>query len=442
MSRYFYISTMGCQMNEYDSDYLAQVLVNSNFLPTDTPNSADLILINTCTVRAKAEQKALSLLGRMISLKKRKPDLIVGIAGCIAQQEGSKLMERFPELDLVLGTREIGSIEDLLVRLVSDRQKIVATDIDLKPPSPMAEDGYFRGRVKSYVSIMEGCDNFCSYCIVPYVRGREVSRPPEDILRETEHLISQGVKEVTLLGQNVNSYVWGKGEGFGFPSLLRELSKRPGLARIRFTTSHPKDLSEDLMRCFGELENLCPHIHLPLQAGSNKILELMNRGYTREKYLELVEKLRMIRPDIAISSDVMVGFPKESHEDFELTLDFIRKIEFDSLYSFKYSDRKGTLAERMDGKISEDEKSSRLTQLQQIQKTITLKKNRRLEGQEVKILVEGESKKGGQLTGRTGTNKIVNFASNNILIGELVDITIKRAHVNSLWGVLTVISSS
>jgi tRNA-2-methylthio-N6-dimethylallyladenosine synthase len=433
---------MGCQMNEYDSDYLAQVLVNSNFLPTDTPNSADLILINTCSVRAKAEQKALSLLGRMISLKRRKPDLIVGIAGCIAQQEGSKLMERFPELDLVLGTREIGSIEDLLEKLVSNRQKIVATDIDLKPPSPMAKDGYFRGRVKSYVSIMEGCDNFCSYCIVPYVRGREVSRPPDDILRETEHLISQGVKEVTLLGQNVNSYVWGKGEAFRFPSLLRELSKRPGLARIRFTTSHPKDLSEDLMRCFGELENLCPHIHLPLQAGSNKILELMNRGYTREKYLELVKNLRMIRRDIAISSDVMVGFPKESHEDFGLTLDLIREIEFDSLYSFKYSDRKGTLAERMDGKISEAEKSSRLAQLQQIQKSITLKKNRRLEGQALEILVEGESKKGGQLTGRTATNKIVNFANNNSFLGKLVNVTIKRAHVNSLWGVLTVISSS
>jgi tRNA-2-methylthio-N6-dimethylallyladenosine synthase len=429
-------------MNEYDSDYLAQVLVNSNLLPTDTPNNADLILINTCSVRAKAEQKALSLLGRMISLKRRKPDLIVGVAGCIAQQEGSKLMERFPELDLVLGTREIESIENLLESLVSKRQKIVATNIDLRPPSPLAKDGYFKGRVKSYVSIMEGCDNFCTYCIVPYVRGREVSRPPDDIIRETEHLISQGVKEVTLLGQNVNSYVWGKGEVFRFPSLLRELSKRPGLSRIRFTTSHPKDLSEDLMHCFGELENLCPHIHLPLQAGSNKILEFMNRGYTREKYLERVEKLRIIRPDIAISSDVMVGFPKESLEDFESTLELIREIEFDSLYSFKYSDRKGTLAERMDGKISEPEKSSRLTQLQQIQRAITLEKNRRLEGQALEILVEGESKKGGQLTGRTATNKIVNFAHKNSLVGELVNVTIKRAHVNSLWGILDVISNS
>jgi tRNA-2-methylthio-N6-dimethylallyladenosine synthase len=431
---------MGCQMNEYDSDYLAQVLVNSNFLPTDNPNNADLILINTCTVRAKAEQKAFSLLGRMISLKRRNPDLIVGIAGCIAQQEGANLIQRFPELDLVLGTREIGSIEELLERLVSKREKIVATDIALGPPSPLGNDGYFRGRVKSYISIMEGCDNFCSYCIVPYVRGREVSRAPDEILGETEHLISQGVKEVTLLGQNVNSYLWGKKDVFSFPSLLREMSKLRGLARIRFTTSHPKDLSDDLIHCFGELENLCPHIHLPLQAGSNKILHLMNRGYTREKYLELAEKLRKTRPDMAISSDVMVGFPWESDEDFQLTLDLIREIEFDSLYSFKYSDRKGTLAEEMDGKISEAEKSSRLTALQQLQKAITLKKNKRLEGRKVEILVEGESKKGGQLTGRTPTNKIVNFSNNNSIIGEIVKVTIKRAFVNSLYGDLSVVS--
>ncbi|UCB51376.1 MAG: tRNA (N6-isopentenyl adenosine(37)-C2)-methylthiotransferase MiaB [Deltaproteobacteria bacterium] len=433
---------MGCQMNEYDSDYLAQVLLNSHFVPTDSPNNADLILINTCTVRAKAEQKAFSLLGRMLSLKRRKPDLLVGIAGCIAQQEGAHLMERFPGLDLVLGTREISRVEEFLERLVWGRQKIVATDIDLRPPSPMDNHGYFGGRVRSYISIMEGCDNFCSYCIVPHVRGREVSRPPQEIRREAENLIAQGVKEVTLLGQNVNSYVWGNDKAFSFPALLREMSKLHGLARMRFTTSHPKDLSDDLINCFGELENLCPHIHLPLQAGSNKILDLMNRGYTREKYGELAEKLRKIRPDMAITSDVMVGFPKESHEDFQGTLDLIREIEFDGLYSFKYSDRKGTLAETMDGKISEAEKSSRLSELQQLQKAITLKKNRQLEGREVEILVEGESKKGGQLTGRTPTNKIVNFNNNNRTIGELVKVTIKRAFVNSLMGELVVISDT
>lgn len=435
MSRYFHITTMGCQMNEYDSDYLGQVLVNANFLPTEDPKNADLILINTCTVRTKAEQKAFSLLGRMLALKKRNPSLIVGIAGCVAQQEGAHLLERFPELDLVLGTREIGGMEQLIERLVADKEKIVATEIDLKPPSsPPHGDGYFRGRVKSYVSIMEGCNNFCSYCVVPYVRGREASRAPDAILREAEVLISQGIKEITLLGQNVNSYVWGEEDAVGFPWLLRELAKFPGLKRIRFTTSHPKDLSDDLIHCFGALDNLCPHIHLPFQAGSNKILRLMNRGYRREDYMDLVQKLRNVRPDIAITSDVMVGFPQESLEDFELTLDLIRKVEFDSLYSFKYSDRKGTLAETMQGKIPEPEKSSRLSVLQQLQKGITLKKNKQLEGIEVEVLVEGQSKKGGQLTGRTDTNKVVNFINDNNIIGTLVGVTIKVAFANSLWG--------
>ena len=431
---------MGCQMNEYDSDYLGQALVNSNFLPTDDPKDADLILINTCTVRAKAEQKAFSLLGRMISFKKRKPDLILGLTGCIAQQEGPNLMKRFPDLDLVLGTREIGRIEELLERLCGRGEKIVATDINLEPPSPIESNRYFKGRLKSYISVMQGCNNLCSYCIVPYVRGREVSRPPQEILREAGHLISQGVKELTLLGQNVNSYVWEK--GFRFHSLLRELSQLDGLARMRFTTSHPKDLSEDLIRLFGELNNLCPHIHLPFQAGSNKILTLMNRGYTREEYMELVKKLREVRPDIAITSDVMVGFPQESDEDFQMTLDLIEKMEFDSLYSFKYSDRKGTLAEKMQGKVSEAEKSSRLTVLQGLQRGITLEKNRRLEGTEVEILVEGLGKRGGQLTGRTETNKIVNFVGNNSAIGGLVRVTVKCAFSNSLLGISIIKSNS
>jgi tRNA-2-methylthio-N6-dimethylallyladenosine synthase len=422
-------------MNEYDSDYLGQVLVNCNFFPTDNPKMADLILINTCTVRAKAEQKAFSLLGRMVSLKKRKPDLILALTGCIAQQEGADLMERFPELDLVLGTREIGRIDEIIERLYEDRERVVATNLDLRPPPAIVSDGYFKGRVKSYISIMEGCNNYCSYCIVPYVRGREVSRPPGEILREADHLVSQGVKEITLLGQNVNSYASGEGEGVvRFPLLLRLLIGLPGLARIRFTTSHPKDLSDDLIRCFGELPNLCPHIHLPFQAGSNKVLKLMNRGYTREKYMDLITKLRAHRPEIAISSDVMVGFPQETREDFQMTLDLMGKIKFDSLYSFKYSDRKGTWAERMEGKIDEVEKSTRLETLQRLQKAITLERNKGLEGMEMAILVEGQSKRGGQLTGRTDTNKVVNFVSDNNIIGGLIKVKIKRGYVNSLWG--------
>jgi len=423
---------MGCQMNVYDSDYLAQLLLDSDFLPVDSPKDADLILINTCTVRAKAEQKAFSLLGRMITMKKRNPHLILGLMGCIAQKEGSHLMKRFPELDLVLGTREIGRIQEILGMFETEPKRIVATDIDLKPLPPLAEDGYFRGRVKSYISIMQGCDNFCSYCVVPYVRGREVSRSPGEIIEEAKHLISQGVKEVTLLGQNVNSYSWKK--EIGFPSLLQRMNRLDGLSRIRFTTSHPKDLSDELIHCFGNLDILCSHIHLPVQAGSNRILKLMNRRYTREKYMELIKKLRALRPDMAITSDVMVGFPGELDEDFQMTLDLIRKIEFDSIFSFKYSDRKGTLAEKMQGKIDEDEKSSRLYHLQKFQRDITLKKNKKLEGMLVDILVEGNSKKGTQLTGRTYTNKVVNFNGDDSNINNIVKVKIKHSFVNSLWG--------
>jgi len=425
---------MGCQMNEYDSDYLSQVLLNSGFLPTENPKKADIILINTCTVRAKAEQKAFSLLGRMVALKKRKPDLIVGIAGCIAQQEGSRLMKRFPDLDLVLGTRELFRVQEILERVISNREKVVATNIDLKPPPLMESDGYFRGRIKAYVSIMEGCNNFCSYCVVPYVRGREISRSPHEILKEAENLICSGVKEVILLGQNVNSYRWTGEREVRLPMLLERLNKLDGLRRIRYTTSHPKDLSVELIECFDKLHNLCPHIHLPFQAGSNRILKLMNRGYTREVYMERVKKLREMCPDIAITSDVMVGFPGETEEDFRLTIDLIKKIEFDALFSFKYSDRKGTLSEKMNHKVDEGKKSVRLTELQELQKAITLEKNKRLEGREVEILVEGYSKRGGQLTGRTGTNKIVNFDGDENQLGSIVKVKLKHSFANSLRG--------
>jgi len=436
LTQHYFIATMGCQMNEYDSDYLGQVLQDLEFLYTDDPNEADLILINTCAVRAKAEQKAYSLLGRMRSLKKRKPSLILGLVGCMAQQEGGRLIKKFPYLDLVLGTREVGRISEVLQGLESNGKKTVATDLELKIPPPVNRPGYFTGRVKGYISIMEGCNNFCSYCIVPYVRGREVSRSPEEILNEAANLVSQGIKEITLLGQNVNSYCSGEKEKVRFPSLLRRLNKLDGLLRIRFTTSHPKDLSDELVQCFDELDKLCPHIHLPVQAGSNRILGLMNRGYTREMYIELIAKLRDVRPNMAITSDVIVGFPGESDEDFQMTLDLIRKIEFDNIFSFKYSDRKGTQAEKMAGKVDDETKSGRLSRLQALQKEITLEKNKRLEGQEVAILVDGHSRRGGQLKGRTGTNKIVNFKCDNKLINNMVKVKIKHCFVNSLRGEL------
>lgn len=421
-------------MNEYDSDYLGQLLLDSEYTPAETPKNADLILINTCAVRAKAEQKAFSLLGRMLSLKKRKPSLVLGMVGCIAQQEGSNLIKRFPGLDFVLGTREIGRIGDILAIMDMGGKKSVATEMAHRTPPPVNRPGYFEGRVKSFLSIMEGCNNFCSYCIVPYVRGREVSRPSQEILEEAEHLVSEGLKEITLLGQNVNSYFSPENETYRFPSLLQDMNRIDGLSRIRFTTSHPKDISGELIQCFGQLEKLCPHIHLPVQAGSNRILELMNRKYTREDYLERVRKLREIRPDMAITTDIIVGFPGETEDDFDITLDLLRKIEFDNLFSFKYSDRRGTRAEKMDHKVRETMKSKRLYRLQRLQKGITLKKNRSLIGLEMEILVDGYSKRGGQLSGRTGTNKVINFNSDNNMIGNIVKVKVKDAFLNSLVG--------
>jgi len=434
LARTLYIGTMGCQMNEYDSDHVTQLLLKRGFKVTGRPEEADLIMINTCTVRNKAEQKAYSLLGRMVSLKTKRPGLIIGLMGCVAQQEGPGLLDKFPGLDFVLGTREICRIPEILERVEKGKQRVVATDLDEQIfPSDYVR-GYFSGKVTGYISIMEGCNNFCSYCIVPYVRGREVSRPLEGVVNEARALVSQGVKEITLLGQNVNSYRAGENGVVSFPALLRALNDLQGLGRIRFTTSHPKDLSAELIRCFGELEKLCPHIHLPVQAGSNPILKMMNRGYSRERYMELVDRLREVRPGIAITSDVIVGFPGESDEDFHLTLDLVRKIEFDNIYSFKYSDRKGTPAAALGGKVPEETKSARLFTLQTLQKQITLKKNRLLEGKEVVVLVEGPSKKGGQLTGRTDTNQIVNFSSDNNIKGSFVKVLIKCAFANSLRG--------
>jgi tRNA-2-methylthio-N6-dimethylallyladenosine synthase len=437
VKRLFYIATMGCQMNEYDSDTLAQHLMNYGFDPTDNPDYADLIMINTCTVREKASQKAFSFLGRMEGLKKKRPDIILGIMGCIAQQEGAALLKRNAMLDLVLGTREVGNISAILDRVEINGERVVATDLSTNQITPSFTEGHFNGRLKAFISIVEGCNNFCTYCIVPFVRGREKSRPAKDILKLVNQLISQGVKEITLLGQNVNSYFSSEDNYVNFPSLLKKLSELQGLKRIRFTTSHPKDLSEELIECFKSLNNLCPHLHLPFQSGSDRVLKLMHRGYSAETYIKQVEKLRSIRPDLAITSDVMVGFPGETNEDFNMTLDLIEKIEFDNLFSFKYSDRKGTSAERMNEKISEDIKLYRLKILQEKQKNITLKKNKLIEGREVEVLVDGFSKRGGgQYAGRSPCNRIVNFNSDNNIMGSLVKVVIKKSYINSLQGVI------
>jgi tRNA-2-methylthio-N6-dimethylallyladenosine synthase len=422
-------------MNKYDSDSISQALTNSGYEQTQRMHDAHVILINTCTVRKKAEEKALTLIGRLLPLKRRSPDRVIGIVGCVAQDKGMDLFQRFPYLDLVLGPRNIHRVDEYLSQIKAGGERICAVDITADPVVSARYNGFVQGRVTSFLKIMEGCDNFCTYCIVPYVRGRERSVSAKQVIDEATYLVSHGVKEITLLGQNVNSYnAKGNGEP-RFPRLLRELDGIPGLKRLRFTTSHPKDLSDELIRCFGDITTLCSHIHLPVQSGSDKVLRLMHRRYTRDTYIRLIERLRNTRPDIAITSDMIVGFPGEMEDDFEKSLRLIEEIQFDNLFSFRYSERQRTLASQLPDKVEETEKQRRLYALQERQREITLSKNRLLEGTTQEVLVEGPGKRGGeQLTGRTPGNKVVNFSAKTNLQGQLVTVNIIEGRQNSLLG--------
>lgn len=435
MERRVYIETYGCQMNEHDSERILYLLMGSDYSETKEPKEADLILINTCSVREKPEHKVYSALGRYRG-QKEKRGTIIGVTGCVAQQEGEKLLDRIPYLDLVIGTQAIPLLPQLLQRVEVSGERICEVGIDpdggylkaVLPQEPMI-------KVKSYVTIMQGCDHFCSFCIVPYVRGREKSRPSQEILKEVRQLAEMGVKEICLLGQNVNGYGKGLEEKISFSELLYRIHEIDGIERIRFTTSHPKDLSEELIHAFSKLEKLCEHIHLPFQSGSDRILEAMHRGYTREVYLEKVDQLKEFCPSIAITSDVIVGFPGEEEGDFEKTLDLIQRVRFDDLFSFKFSPRKGTRAAQLEDKIEEKVKQRRLSILQEIQKGITLQKNQEREGYIEEVLVEGQSKQSPQeVTGRTRSNKIVNFPGAMSLIGKAVRVKITKAYAHSLKG--------
>jgi len=454
-----YLKTIGCQMNVYDSDQIANKLKPLGYRMTTAWENADLIIANTCTIREKAEQKAFSFLGRLASLKRKRPDIIIGIGGCLAQQEGKKILERMPQIDLVFGTHAISRLPQIISRLESQRFRLV--DIEMSETIDEFEpvvDLQAHQKVTSFVTIMQGCDNYCTYCVVPYVRGRETSRDPDSIVSEIKSLVNSGVSEVTLLGQNVNSY--GKKEGLcSFSNLLSILNRIDGLKRIRFTTSHPKDLSFDLINSFDNLNKLCHHIHLPLQSGANRILKRMHRKYSIELYLKKIEELRKLCPDIAITSDIIAGFPGETESDFKETIDVIKEVEFDGLYAFMYSDRPNALSIRFPGKISEPVKQARLQRILDVQEQFTLKKNMMLVGSTELVLVEGVSKKQSgaealpenqdlELTGRTFTNKIVNFNCGNsragcgkeILgknyIGKMVNIRIEKAFSHSLRGTL------
>jgi tRNA-2-methylthio-N6-dimethylallyladenosine synthase len=458
--KYFYINTIGCQMNVYDSDQIAKSLLLLNYRPTEDLKKADLIIVNTCAIREKAEQKVFSFLGRLAGLKRKKPDLIIGVGGCVAQQEGQRILERVPYIDIVFGTHAIPRLPGIIERV--GLKKIRVVDIGMTDKIVEIEsvvDSPENGKVSAFVTIMQGCDNFCTYCVVPYVRGRETSRSPEKIVKEIESLVNFGVREVTLLGQNVNSY--GKKEGLcSFAELLTRINEINGICRIRFTTSHPKDLSDDLIFAFKQNEKLCRHIHLPVQSGSDRVLKKMNRKYTRALYLEKIAKLRDICPDISITSDFIVGFPGETKADFNETLDLIKAVEYEGLFAFKYSDRPNAKAALFTKKIPEREKKERLKKLLILQEVISKKKNQALVGSTQEILVEGFSKKMSsvlskageiktngslpnaiQWTGRTSANKIVNFSIESGLvsygesfIGSIAYVKIEKAFSHSLWG--------
>lgn len=429
-----YLKTFGCQMNDADSSKIKSLLAGMDISTTEEPKDADIILLNTCTIRWKAEHKVYSELGRFKKIKKHNPDLIIGVGGCVAQQEQEEMFKKAPHLDIVFGTHNIHKLPDMIREVQVKHYQVSETEF-FDSPEPLVYPAPEEGGIKAYVNVMRGCNNYCSYCIVPYVRGRETSRPSPEVVEEVRTLADEGVKEVTLLGQNVNSYGNGSDEEISFPKLIRQVAEVDGIERIRFATSHPKDLSDELIEAFGEVGKLCSHLHLPVQSGSDRVLNMMKRGYTIDTYLERVEKLKEVKPDIALTTDIIVGFPGEEDDDFRKTLELMKIARYDSSFSFKYSKRPGTKAAEFEDFIPVEVKDERLLALQDLQKELALEKNQSEEGQVRAVLVEGPSKKGQTMvTGRTSGNKVVNFEGPDELAGRVVPVRIVKGYPNSLAG--------
>ncbi len=432
-----YIKTFGCQMNEYDSLRILRLLESCGYERALSYEEATVILLNTCSVRRKAEDKVYSELGRIKKLKNRQSNFILGVGGCVAQQEGHNLVKRFPYIDIVFGTHCLSRLPVLIEKAFCGDK---AVDVSMPAHSDIyPSDSYMphSSQISAFISIMHGCDNYCSYCVVPFVRGREYSRDPDDILREVTNLVDAGIKEITLLGQNVNSYGRTVSPSLTFAALLRQLNVITGLERIRFTTSHPKDLSDQLIDCFAELDKLCGHIHLPLQSGSDRILDLMNRGYTSKEYRHKIHLLRQAVPDISITSDILVGFPGETNDDFRETLALIESIGYDDLFMFHYTDRPGTKASQYTAKVPYAVKIKRLSMIKEKQRNISLQKNMQLIGKTCSVLFEGHSKRGrGCIAGRTAGNKVVNCKGQPERIGTTAVVKIEKARIHSLSGKL------
>ncbi len=445
MPKHVFIKTFGCQMNERDSEIIEQLLAQTGYITVSNQEDADLVILNTCSIRAKAEQKVFSLLGLLRKQKEKQPGLHIAVAGCVAQQEGQQIFKRMPHVDIVVGTQQIYQLPDMLFRLKSgETKREISCDLEktftippfqkllanhnTTPPSPALSD------YRKFVTIMQGCNNFCSYCVVPATRGREISRPVDDILEEVIMLVDKGIKEITLLGQNVNSYGCTNtvaDQKTSFAGLLKMVARIPGVERLRFTSSNPQDLSEELMGCFKDFTNICPHFHLPAQSGSNAVLKRMQRKYTRELYLEKVNQLQSFCPEIAISTDMIVGFPGETDQDFQQTMDLLETVRFHGSFSFKYSDRPNTRSADFDDKVDEQVKGERLQCFQKRQDQISLERNRKFLGKTVEVMVENVVEDAVQA--RTGTNHIVHFTSSTRFIpGDTVQVTIIHAGKHSL----------
>ena len=434
MEKTFHITTFGYQMNEHDSEIMAGMLLEKGFTPVKERKDADVAIINTCSVRENADKRFFGTLGQLKRRKKENPDFLVCVCGCMMQQQHviDTIKAKYPWVDIIFGTHNIHRFPELVENALHEKKKQVEIWSD---GGEIVENMPCKRlhKSKALVNIMFGCNNFCTYCIVPYTRGRERSRKPSEILREVRELVSDGVKEIMLLGQNVNSY---KGEGdTDFADLIYMLNDVEGLERIRFMTSHPKDLSDKLIRAFADCDKLCKNIHLPVQSGSSRILKEMNRRYDKEKYLQLVEKLRETVTGITMSTDIIVGFPGETEEDFEETLDLVRKVRYDSAFTFLYSVRKGTPAETYENQIPEDVKHQRFNRLVDLVNQISAEKNAAYVGTMQKVLVEGPSKTNSRtFTGRTDGFKLVNFRGDASMNGKIIDVKITKSSTFSLEG--------
>jgi tRNA-2-methylthio-N6-dimethylallyladenosine synthase len=440
--RRVFIETWGCQMNELDSQRMAGQLMQQGVLPTREPGEADIILLNSCSVREKAEQKVYSRLGEYRLFKRSKPELLIGLCGCVAQQEGERALDRVPDLDFVLGPARVGELADVVARRRTG-ERVVATGFP--------EDRHYdldaisrQGEYKGMVTIIEGCNKSCTFCIVPQTRGPERSRPLAEILREVRHLLDYGFQEIELLGQTVNHWREPAGGDLDFADLLEAVATLPGLHRLRFITSYPRDFTPRMVEQVGRHENICPYLHLPVQSGSDRVLRRMGRGYTRGEYLDLVVQLRRSRPGLALSTDIIVGFPGETEDDFQRTLDLVSEVRFGSVFAFKYSPRPGTAAPRLDGVVDPEVASERLQRLFHLQEKIQREINESLVGEELDVIVTGWGKQPGTQTGRTPCHRIIHFPAGEapVELGGTTRVRVEAGLSHSLLGrrVLTPVS--